>query len=946
MKKLLPFILFVTFTVTVFSQTTYTVNSVDDLPDSNINDTVCADVNGNCTLRAAIENANKTNDKDTIVFNITGTGPFTIRITSRMLPEIMRPVIIDGRTQPGYISAPVIEIEGSDVPLGGAGLRLFGRSDNSEIYSLCIGGFLDVGAGYAGGLGIDVKSQHTIMRGNYIGLKPDGTTLNRNQWGVFFKDSGNNVFGGTGANEGNVVSGNYSGGVTFSGVGSSNNIIQGNLLGTDATGLLPRGNRFNLQILNAPNNTVGGSTPAARNILSAGENIQTEQMDGTGISMTGVNSTNNKIIGNYIGTDITGTKALPNVRGGILVLFGASNNSIGSDVVGEGNLISGNERYGIYFQGGTTGAVDSNSIKGNLIGVDVTGNVALPNQIGIMFLTAENNNNVIGGTTVNARNIVSGNDIGIGIANGQNNQILGNYVGTNMSGTAAIPNRTGVTITDGNNTIGGPTAGSRNVISGNTTGVSIYDNASSGSKIIGNYIGLNAAGNAGLPNVTGVTLDNSSGEITVGGPNPLDRNIISGNTKTGIDISGSGHIIQNNYIGLNPSGNGVIKNGNYGMMLVGVLEGSRVYENTISGNGTISNSSRNVYLFNANGVRFYKNRVGTLPDGMTGVVNVGGGVVLQSSRNNVIGGETALDGNIIGYHDTDAVSFVMSSFNNVLRHNKIGVGADGITDLGNVRFGVAVFTNSGDNSSNTIAQNIIANNNKGLYLDAATGVKTQFAISENSIYNNTVKGIELYGNTGNDVGDADTGANNFQNSPEVSAIKFLGGNSIEITFEVTSTTTNSAYPLLIEFFGAANGQGKSFIDSYSYTAPGVQTITINLPSGYDPADYENIVATATDANGNTSEFGVNVSYTLSVSQFENQMVRIYPNPVSDKLFIQTPASNKYHLKLVNTLGQAVLSQNHNSTSVELDVSDLSKGLYFLNVVDENKRSQTIKFIKN
>src|SRR5690606_40502229 len=123
-------------------------------------------------------------------------------------------------------------------------------------------------------------------------------------------------------------------------------------------------------------------------------------------------------------------------------------------------------------------------------------------------------------------------------------------------------------------------------------------------------------------------------------------------------------------------------------------------------------------------------------------------------------------------------------------------------------------------------------------------------------------------------------------------------------------------------------------------------MTINLSSGYDPVDYENIVATATDANGNTSEFGVNVSYTLSVSQFENQMVRIYPNPVSDKLFIQTPASNKYHLKLVNTLGQAVLSQNHNSTSVELDVSDLSKGLYFLNVVDENKKSQTIKFIKN
>ena len=90
MKKLLPFILLVTFTVTLFSQTTYTVNSVDDLPDNNINDNICADVNGNCTLRAAIENANKTNTKDRIEFNILGTAPFTIAIKTPILLPIAK----------------------------------------------------------------------------------------------------------------------------------------------------------------------------------------------------------------------------------------------------------------------------------------------------------------------------------------------------------------------------------------------------------------------------------------------------------------------------------------------------------------------------------------------------------------------------------------------------------------------------------------------------------------------------------------------------------------------------------------------------------------------------------------------------------------------------------------------------------------------------------------
>src|SRR5690606_37548904 len=265
------------------------------------------------------------------------------------------------------------------------------------------------------------------------------------------------------------------------------------------------------------------------------------------------------------------------------------------------------------------------------------------------------------------------------------------------------------------------------------------------------------------------------------------------------------------------------------------------------------------------------------------------------------------------------------------------------TNIGNGSSGIEI---SGDIVGGTIANNIIANSPRGVYLNPSSGIATQIRISQNSIYNNAILGIDLGGATTNDVGDADAGVNNLQNTPEISTITYMGGDQIEITYAVSSSVANSAYPLLIQFFGALNGQGKFFIDSDSYTAPGAKTITIDLPSGYDPSDYENIVATATDANGNTSEFGVNVNYTLSVSHFENQMVKFYPNPVADKLFIQSPSSRNFNLKLVNSLGQLVMSQESNSASAELNLSSLSSGLYFLNIADDNKNSQTIKIIKN
>jgi titin len=141
-----------------------------------------------------------------------------------------------------------------------------------------------------------------------------------------------------------------------------------------------------------------------------------------------------------------------------------------------------------------------NDVLGNYIGTDASGSADLGNITGIDLLASGNR---IGGTGALDGNLISGNDVvGISIPVGSGNQIAGNYIGTNAAGTAALPNTTGITVTTAasNNTIGGSTAATRNIISGNTTGVRIVAGGTTGNVVLGNYIGVNAAGAAALPN--------------------------------------------------------------------------------------------------------------------------------------------------------------------------------------------------------------------------------------------------------------------------------------------------------------------------------------------------------------------------------------------------------------------------------------------------------------
>jgi len=220
-----------------------------------------------------------------------------------------------------------------------------------------------------------------------------------------------------------------------------------------------------------------------------------------GIELHG--SGGNTIEGNYIGTDVNGTADLGNSNVGVLII-GAPNNTIGGTAAGAGNVISGNDQYGVYiYASGATG----NQVLGNYIGTDKNGTAALGNSSNGVYI-GNVPSNTIGGTAAGAGNVISGNNQnGVRIeGNGSTgNQVQGNYIGTDVNGTADLGNSyDGISISSGagNNTIGGTAAGEGNVIAYNSgDGVQVDGAASTGNTISGNSIHSNDG--EGIGNING-----------------------------------------------------------------------------------------------------------------------------------------------------------------------------------------------------------------------------------------------------------------------------------------------------------------------------------------------------------------------------------------------------------------------------------------------------------
>ncbi|HLO49799.1 MAG TPA: S8 family serine peptidase, partial [Kamptonema sp.] len=313
-----------------------------------------------------------------------------------------------------------------------------------------------------------------------------------------------------------------------------------------------------------------GLTITAGNSTVRGMAINRFSLNGISLQANG----GNFIEGNYIGTDVTGTKDLGNSETG-LGIVNSSNNTIGGTVAQSRNLISGNERYGIEIGGFSP---TNNIIIGNYIGTDVTGTKDLDsstNGIGVGIRSGFNN--IVGGTNTVSRNIISGNNVGVHIDNkATNNLVQGNYIGTDITGTQPIGNLYGVGISGvsgisevSNNTIGGATDGARNIISGNNSMSIIVGPAATGTKVQGNYIGTDVTGTKNLGNggygviiygradnliggtgaKEGNTIAFNYGGIQMVGGGSDGSNILSNsifsNTKLGIDIGGGDFVTPN-----------------------------------------------------------------------------------------------------------------------------------------------------------------------------------------------------------------------------------------------------------------------------------------------------------------------------------------------------------------------------------------------------------------
>jgi len=166
-----------------------------------------------------------------VEFNITDLGPHVISPVSP-LPFIVDPVLVNGGSNPDFMGSPVIEIDGTGA--GANGLVILGG--NSIVSHLAINRFDGHGIVLATNGGNFIES-------SYIGTDITGSLdRGKGQHGVFISESSNNVIGGSGPGEGNVISGNGSMGVRISGSGSTGNRIEGNLIGTDRSGTVKLGN--------------------------------------------------------------------------------------------------------------------------------------------------------------------------------------------------------------------------------------------------------------------------------------------------------------------------------------------------------------------------------------------------------------------------------------------------------------------------------------------------------------------------------------------------------------------------------------------------------------------------------------------------------------------------------------------------------------------------------
>jgi titin len=272
-----------------------------------------------------------------------------------------------------------------------------------------------------GGFGILVVGEFTtnaIIQGNFIGSDLNGNVAISNTWDGIAVFDGSALIGGSAPCAGNLISGNGSEGISIAGTNFNYSVVQGNLIGVDISGANALSNAFGGININGKSNLIGGTLPAMRNIISGN--------GGSGVSFFGLGTTDNRVEGNFIGLNPSGTEAIPNLYAGVSIGFGAQSNIVGGGI-GTRNFISGNSVYGISIIDTNT---SGNLIQGNTIGLDSANGAAVPNGFdGVLIANAQSNQ--IGGLAPGVGNIIAGNSnyavISFG-ASATNNSIRANSI--------------------------------------------------------------------------------------------------------------------------------------------------------------------------------------------------------------------------------------------------------------------------------------------------------------------------------------------------------------------------------------------------------------------------------------------------------------------------------------------------------------------------------------
>ena len=854
---------------------TFVVNTTADSDDG-----VCSSAASGCTLREAINAANASAGEDTINFNIPGTGVKTIQLNSE-LPAINGLLTINGYSQPGAQinmlhpsatgTSAILLIELVGGYRGGdccaeTGLHLAGGGNS--IRGLVMNRF--------NGTAIAINSNENVIQGNFIGTDPDGTRALGNSIGI--NSDGKNVIGGILVGDRNLISGNRQDGIQANGDEAPvSTQMRNNLIGTASDGVTPLGNLRGIFLFDASNTDTRGNIIAFN--YKEGIRVQTSTDNtiiansihsngGLGIDLVGGTEDSSSVTANDAGDADTGANNLQNfpvinsvsIAGpdaiGIQATLSStpntaftvtfySNRSCDPSGHGEGEKVTDvSQTVTTNASGNVTFSVIS-FVNGHIgpfltaTAIDPSGNTSefspcFANVTSTFTVnsSADTDDGVCNVTNCTLReaikasnaeldlNKINFNIPGAGVRTiaptSELPQIFGPVIIDGYTQPGSSPN----TLVDGDNAVllielnganagggvglaleGGSSVVRGLVINRFSSGSGIAISMTGGNVVAGNFIGTDQTGASALGNVVGIAVVSEANRI--GGLLPRDRNVISGNNHYGVDIvttSARANVVQGNFIGITATGTAALAN---------VLEGVRI----------------------------------------------------TASWFNTVGGTAAGARNVISGNGGNGVMALAANSNNLVQGNFIGTDVTGENPLGNAKAGVSFgsFVPNEIGGDRSEFGNIIAfNGGDGVIIESGGTF-----ISHNSIHSNGRLGINLrggtensFGVTTNDAGDTDTGPNLLQNFPVLTAASTSGtSTTVRVTLNSTSNTS-----FKISFYSntscdpSGHGEGHKYLTEqhFSTDSGGNLSVSKGIPNTIFSGPF--ITATATDPEGNTSEF--------------------------------------------------------------------------------------------